>query len=288
MKKISNFMIFSMFLTVVGATPMSMTSHTIKADDAKENKGMRLLGGLAAGAATVAAGAAAYKYRKNIGNTFNQMRGKPTTAKTTDTATAKPAQTKDTQTKTTSPERRDAIKQVKTENKPMETKPETATNPVAAPIAPKTEAPAPAPDVKAPPFKPDHPGQKSPEVQAEIDARRARMAAKKTGGVNNQEAPAPAPEAPAQSKSLAEQLQEAQAKLKTVDQKEIAAGNAAAAEKKRAAELRKETPEMKNLRQNIEARQKQAAEAEAAKALRKAEKEKAKAAAAEAAAAAAK
>ncbi len=124
MKKISNFMIFSIFLTVVGAPAMSMTSHTIKANDAKKKKRRRIIGGLAAGVATLAAGAAAYKYRNNISKAAYQMRGKPATA----TATAKPAQTKDTQTKHTSSERRDAIKQVKTDNKPMETKPETTTN----------------------------------------------------------------------------------------------------------------------------------------------------------------
>jgi len=36
MKKISNFMIFSMFLTVVGAPAMSMTSHTIKAQSVNQ------------------------------------------------------------------------------------------------------------------------------------------------------------------------------------------------------------------------------------------------------------
>ncbi len=390
-----------MFLTVVGAPAMSMTSHTIKADDAQKKKRRRIALGVVGAAATLAAGAVAYKNRGNISTTFNQMRGKSTTA----TATAKSAQTKDTQNKTTSPERRGAIKQVKTDNKPMETKPATATNPVAAPIASKAQAPtkteaqgqapaAPAPanasQSEAPQTRPllsnsqstkgaiynekgvgvsnkapkeaqprapkdstnkaqapaaqgqapaapapapapapaSAPQSNAPQTRPKtfeemkrdgdlvysekgvVGNKNAPQAPKfdpekmqkkpniaKQDSTKTTQAPAPAapapapaqePAAPAPAKSLAEQLQEAKTKLKPVPQQDPAAGNAAAAEKKRAAELRKETPEMKNLRQNIEARQKQAAEAEAAKALRKAEKEKAKAAAAEAAAAAAK
>jgi len=187
-----------MFLTVVGAPAMSMTSHTIKADDAQKKKRRKIALGVAAGAATIAAGAVAYKNRANISKSFNQIRGKSATATT--------AQTKNTQTKTTSPERRGATKQVKTDNKPMETKPATAPN-TTVPVSTVPTNSKTASQSEAPQTRPLLSNSKSTEgaiynekgvgvsnkAPKGAQPRAPKDSTNKTQAPKNTEAPAPAP-----------------------------------------------------------------------------------------------